>query len=370
MRAAILGTLLLAVALPAAAEDRSARFVQLMSYMPDAVIANRSPQVPEFVDYEAAADVIAAMLASGTGEVTAEARRSLSGPLAKAPQGQDWTPKVGFARSDLRAGVATDDPESRGRVLLLTPEVMPRIGPALLANGYALTDEKGFPVYWRGADDLSEDRARRSKDDPFTYPLPISSRIALDGEVLLQSPTWPMLQAMFATSETSPTLSALGQVLDLPDWGDHGLIHATVFSDPSVFAPAFKVSTDLAPIDAPEGGVPYWSNLMLADLGDGTSDLTLIVLLYAAKADAEAAAKAMDAGLGGLVLPSFGDVTLESKIGKGHAMVTGDGPYAAVYAVKTKIDIQTPTMVRNRGYHVLMTAVFSRELPLLGPLMP
>ena len=132
-----LETFLWAVAVPAAAEDRSARFIQMMSHLPDAVISNRSPQTPEFVDYEAAANVIAAMLATGTFEVAAEARRSLFGPLAKAPEGQDWTPKVGFARSDLRAGVLTDDPENRGTALLLTTDVMPRIGPALLANGYA-----------------------------------------------------------------------------------------------------------------------------------------------------------------------------------------------------------------------------------------
>ena len=68
-----------------------------------------------------------------------------------------------------------------------------------------------------------EYREVRSKDRPLAaYPLPVSSRIALDGEVLLQSPTWPMLEAMLATSETSLTLTAFGQVLDLPDWGNAG----------------------------------------------------------------------------------------------------------------------------------------------------
>lgn len=358
------------IAFPAVAEDRSARFVQMMSYLPDAAISNRSPLVPEFVDYEAAASVITDMLAAGTAEVVPEARRSMGGPLAKAPQGQDWTPRVGFGRNDLRAGVLVDDPESRARVLLLPPEVMPRIVPVLLANGYAVTDDRGFPAYWRGDDDLREYRELRSKDDPFTYPLPVSSRIALDGDVLMQSSTWPMLEAMFATSETSQALTAFGQVLDLPDWGDRKLIHASVFSDPSVFAPRLNFSKDLAPMDASVGGVPYWSNVMLADLGGGTSDLTLVVLLYPAQADAEAAAKAMEGGMGGLVLPSFGNVTVEAEIGKGRAMVTGNGPYAAVYAVETKADIRSPTSVRNQGFHVLMTAAFSGELSLLGPTMP
>jgi len=374
MRTSALATLILvttaALAVPAWAEERSDRFLRLMTYLPDTVIANRSSQLPEFVDYEAASGVVAAMVAGGEKELSAEARRSLSGPLSKAPEGQDWTPKVGFARSDLGAAAGTDDPEKRGMVLLLSSEALPRVGPALLANGYAQSAERGFPAYWRGVDDLGFDPALRSPDDPFTFPLPVSSRMALDGDLLLQSPTWPMLEAMVATSETSPSLLALAHVLDLPDWGDRKLIQATVFSDPSAFAPAFTIASDLTLTDAPNGGVPYWSNLMLADLGGATSDVTLIVLLYAARSDAEAAAKAMDAGLGGLVLPSFGDATLESRIGIGRAMVSGEGPYAAVYAVESPPDVRSPTLVRNRGYHTLLTAAISRELSLLGPSIP
>ncbi len=299
LRLALIGLCLPA---PLAAEDRSARFLQLMTYLPDIMIANRAPQTPEFVDYEAANAVITALVAAGAGEVLPEARRSLSGPLADAPQGQDWTPKVGFSRADLRAGVLSDDAEARARVLLLRPEVIAQIGPALLANGYAFEEGKGFPAFWRSTDDLSFDPALRSKDDPFTYPLPQSSRIALDGEILMQSPSWPLLEAMFATADTSPALTAFGRVLDLSGWGDRRLIHATVFSDPMVFAPGVLTGKDLTPVDAPAGSVPYWSNLMLADLGGAEGDLTLVVLLYSARGDAEAAAAAMEAGLGSVVL--------------------------------------------------------------------
>ena len=146
-----------------------------------------------------------------TGDVAPEARRSLSGPLAKAPQGQDWTPKVGFARSDLRAGVLIDDPENRALVLHLSPDVIPGIGPTLLANGYAMTAEKGFPAYWRGLDDLSFDPALRSKDDPFTYPLPISSRIALDGAEGLTP--FELLQRYFMSKNTPEERA--GELADL-----------------------------------------------------------------------------------------------------------------------------------------------------------
>jgi hypothetical protein len=355
---------------PAVAEDRSARFLQLMTYLPDAVIANRSSQTPEFVDFEAANAVIAGLVASGTGEVLPDARRSLSGPLSDAPQGQDWTPKVGFSRADLRAGVLTNGPENRARVMLLSANVIAQVEPTLLANGYTLDEGKGFPAFWRIEEDLDFDRALRDAADPFTYPLPVSSRIALDGEILLQSPTWPMLEAMFATADTSPTLQALGGVLDLPDWGDRRVIHAMVFSDPMVFAPGIRLGEGLTPVDASPGGVPYWSNLMLADLSGADGDLTLVVLLYITRSDAEAAAAAMEAGLGSLVLPSFDDKSIIELTGPGRTLVTGDGPYAAVYAVETATRISTPSIVTSRGYGVLMNAAFLRELPLLGVGMP
>jgi hypothetical protein len=283
---------------PSAAEDRSARFVQLMTQLPQAMIANRSGHTSQFVDFDAANAVIAALVAAGEGKVEPDARRSLSGPLSDAPQGQDWTPRVGFSQADRRAGVLTNDPENRAVVVLLRPEVVAQVGPVLLANGYLLDEAKGFPAFWRGKDDLSFDLAIRSKDDPFAYGVPRSSRIALDGEVLLQSPTWPLLEAMFATSETGPELSALGRVLDLPDWGDRQVIQATVFSDPMALAPRPRLGKEATFLDAPSNGVPYWSNLMLADLAGAGRDLTLVVLLYTARSDAEAAAAAMEAGLG------------------------------------------------------------------------
>lgn len=359
-RLTVMLCLLLGTLSPAAAEERSARFVQLMRYLPDGMIANRSAQTPEFVDYEAARAIIDALVATGGGEVLPDAQRTRSGPFADAPQHSDWTPKVGFSRTDLRAGVLSNDPEARARIVLLRPEVMAQVGPALLANGYAQEEGKGFPAFWRIRDDLGFDRALRDEADPFTYPLPVSSRIALDGEILMQSNTWPMLEAMFATSETDPTVSTFGRVLDLPDWGDRRLVHATIFSDPMIFAPGMRIGKDMTPALSPPGGVPYWSNLMLVDLASAESDLTLVVLLYISRSDAEAAAASMAAGLGSLVLPSFGDKSITELTGPGRTLVTGDGPFAAVYAVETATRISTPSIVGNRGYGVLMNAAFSR----------
>ena len=111
-------------------------------------------------------------------------------------------------------------------------------------------------------------------------------------------------------------------------------------------------------------------NLLLADLSDGQSDLTLVVLLYAAKSDAKAAAQALEAGWDTAALASAGGRTLGDLAGSGTARVAGEGPFLAIYAVETKPEITAPDMLRNRGYHVLMTATYRRELFLLGPAMP
>jgi hypothetical protein len=109
---------------------------------------------------------------------------------------------------------------------------------------------------------------------------------------------------------------------------------------------------------------------MLVDLAGAEGDLTLVVLLYISRSDAEAAAAAMEARLGSLVLPSFGDKSITELTGPGRTLVTGDGPFAAVYAVETATRISTPSIVGNRGYGVLMNAAFSRELSLLGAKLP
>lgn len=360
----------LALVQPLAAEDRSATFLTLMGQFPESVIANRSLATPRFVDHVAAAEVAAAAAQSVAG-LEAGAWRMVSGPLADAPPGEAWRPTVGFAREDVLAVADNGLRDGGAMVLLLAETVLPSVGPALTANGYALSEERGFPAFWRGEDDGRVDLSVRAADDPFAYSIPLSSRIALEGDLLLQASEWPVLEAAVGSAGPSPALQAMARVLDLPDWGARRLVQATIFSDPTMFSPGIVMGEDLVPTVGAPGAVPYWSNLMIADLSDGASDLSLVVLIYAAKSDAEKAAEVMGAGMAKLPMFSRGDgVTLGDLIGSGRALVAGDGPYAAIYAVETAPAAKGPTMVENRGYYVLTSAAMTIELPLLGPAMP
>jgi hypothetical protein len=366
----ILRLALIALLLPAplAAEEPSARFVMLMSHLPDSVMANGARAMPEFVDFDAGRDVVNAMVAAGISDVAPDTLRSFAGPLSEMPMGTDWTARVGFARGDVVAAAGTGSPEERGMVLQLSPGVMPHVGPALLTNGYAIRQSGGAPAYWRGVDDHGIDVAYRSPDDPFAFPLPLSTRVTLDGDLIFQSVSWPVLEAMVARKEASAVLNTFGAVIDAPDWGARQLLHATVFCDPMAFALPVRVIDAEKRLVAYPLGVPYWSNLMIADLSDGANDLSLIVLIYTARSDAEVAAATMQDALPTMAMNSYGgDKTLGDLIGRGRSTVIGDGPYAAVYAVETALKIISPRQIENHGYTVLMQAVITRDLRLLGP---
>lgn len=374
MRTAHIPALLLvtmqAVLGPAAAEEHGKPFLELMSSLPDSAFSNRADGTAEFVNYEAAARVADILATAQPGAVGGDARRIQGGPFANAPPGANWAGTVGFGPEDLRAAVLLRAPPDDRMALLLAPDAVAGVGPALLANGYAASEDKGFPAFWRGDKDLALDLAARNPDDPFAFDMPVSSRIAMRGDFLLQAASWPGLQSMVGNGEPGPVVTALAQAVNLPDWGSRELVQAMVFSDPMLFAPGIKLDKDLMPTQAPPGTLPYWSNLLLADLSDGQGDLTLVVLLYVAKSDAEAAAQVLEAGWDTAVLASAGGRTLGELAGTGTARVVGDGPFLAIYAVETEPEIKAPDMLRNRGYHVLMTAAYRRELSLLGPVWP
>jgi hypothetical protein len=358
------------LALPAASEERGQRFVDLMGNLPQELWANRSRSTPEFFDFEAAAKVVDRLRTTHPDKVKAGARRILTDLFPNASSDADWSLTVGFARGDLHAAVAVQEEGDRRTVLLLAPDVMAGVAPTLLANGYAQSDDRGFPAFWRTDGDNKIDMKLRNRDDPFAFPVPLSSRIALSGDLLLHSRNWPGLEALVADKAQSPVLGALASALDMPDWGERQVVQAILFSDPMEFAQGIRLGDGLNADAPPPGEVPYWSNLMLADLSDGASDLTLVVLLYTARSDAEAAAKAMQDGLPAAAPPSLKGKTLGEVIGAGRAMVAGEGPYLAIYATETEPDLEIVAFPRNRGYNVLLGAAFMRELYPLGPIAP
>lgn len=371
-----LGTMALALSLgaglagPGAAEDRSQRFVEMMGRLPQTLVESRSPVMPEFLDFEVAARVVAAAAAARPGDLRDDDRRLIGGPFSDLPEASDWSGTVGFTAKDLRAAAFVQEPPDTRLALLLATEAAARVPAALAANGYTASEDRGFPAFWRGGADFAMDLGARNPDDPFGFPLPKSSRIVLDGDILLHSASWPGLESMVTATGAGPTVLALGQALDLPDWGDRGVVQAILFTDPAAFAPGFRLGEGLTPEATPPGAVPAWNALMLADLSDGISDLTLVVMAYATQTDAQAAAQALEANWATTALPSFGDMTLAETVGTGATVVTGDGPFLAIYAVETEPEIRSPGMLLNRGYHVLLTAAVMRELTILAPIQP
>ncbi|MFN4201958.1 MAG: hypothetical protein ACK4GM_02755 [Tabrizicola sp.] len=368
MRPILAPALSLLLATQALAENRSARLVAMMSHLPEAALAGPSAMMPEFYDFEAAARV--ALATAGTAGIEADAARILGGPFAQAPAGANWTGTVGFGPGDLRAAAVLRQAPDDRMALLLSPAAIGRVAPALLANGYATSADRGFAAFWRGRQDLAIDLGARNPDDPFAVPLPRSSRIALAGEVLLQAASWPGLESMVGRGADSAAMAALAPALDLPDWGARQLVQAVLFTDPTLFAPGFVIGDGLTPAPAPPGAMPWWNAMLLADLGDGTGDLTLLVLSFATQAEAEAAAQAMEAGLGASVLQGFRGKTLAEAAAPGTARVAGNGPYLAIYAMQTPPEVLSPDLLRNRGFHVLLTAALSQDMPFLGPARP
>jgi hypothetical protein len=360
-------SVLLGFALPAASQERGQRFLDLMSNLLPELWTNRSQAIPEFFDFEVAAGVVESLAGAHPGKVDPGAKRILGGPFVMTSLDPDWGQTVGFTQGDLRAAVTVQVKQEILSVLLLNTEVMNKVGPALLANGYTQSGDRGFPAFWRLADDFAFDMELRNSDDPFAADVPISSRIALEGDVLLHAHGWPGLESLVADHDQSPVLDSFASALNMPDWGERQLVQAIVFSDPVSFSPGFRIADGLTPVETPSGAVPYWSNMMLADLSDGASDLTLLVLLYAAKSDAESAAGALEAGFQAAALPSYDNKTLGEVVGAGTATVLGEGPYLAIYAVQTEPDIRSETFLSNRGYRILSRAASMRELYLLGP---
>ena len=373
----------LALALPATAqaETRSDRFVDLMGRLPESVFANRSSTLPAFADLEAARIVLTRL--SDTGQVTLSDSglffRVGPAPFRDIYPDADWTSTLGFSKEDLQAAAITNDSGTPATVLLLAPGVTTTLGPVLLANGYADDDTHGFPAWWRVAEDGAMDLSSRNGYDPFASSVPYSSRMAVSGDILFQSQTWPVLQAMMAQTGPNAVLTTMGEILDAPDWTDHLLVRATVFSNPLMFVPGLPTTLmlqDTMPtvesvaqeMEAmkPARTVPYWSNLLLADLSNGASDLTLLVLIYPAESDAVLAADILNEDLGGTV-PLGSKETFEQRVGPGRVKVMGSGPYATVYAVETAPKIFDRALADNKGYDRIGGWLMQSGLPIFGP---
>ncbi|MEZ5797184.1 MAG: hypothetical protein R3D63_06735 [Paracoccaceae bacterium] len=201
-------------------------------------------------------------------------RLVLSSPYGYAA-GADWLPRLGYARADLLA-LATADAGDRSIALhLLATDKTAAIGPALLASGYAAAPEG----YWtRGADD-SISLAARDPQDPFGRGIGKASRIAVAGDLVLQSSGTDTLLRMRAGTDTGhPYLAALLAAMDTAAPADLAVLNAMTLPDARLLS--------AGPAARP---VP-WRLGVLADLAAGDRTATVLALAFDSRGAADQAA--------------------------------------------------------------------------------
>ena len=249
-----------------------------------------------------------------------------------------------------------------------------------LANGYAQSDQMGYPALFRGEDDAMFDPAQRSMADPFGARMGMSSRIGVQGDVLLQSRTWPVLTDMMLPSGAmladNPEISALLDALDAAPAELGGLVQVRFLTDPlsstnpllgvDVKAPLDDEATMPTPL---QSDLPFWSMGLIADLATADTETAVIGLVYPTQAIADDAAVVVQNAWKNQISPAS-EQTLAQIIGTDAAVtVAGTGPFVM------RLTVTVPTearggWIRNRPWSVLVQAYMQRELLLLAAAMP
>lgn len=379
----------LALCLPAAAraQDRSGVLMDLLSHVPTEAIESEPGDWSQliFADLATAAQ---AMEPAPPG-IDAEGLAGL-GPYARvfgtvelgraAGFGMEgaWEPLIGFHPLDVQAAVGfrVSEPVDIALLIRLQPAVLERVGPALQANGYAEETRDGLTAWARGEDNRI-DRAFHDMANPFGGDMGRSSRVAMDGDLLVQTAGWRLLGHVLGPEvpKSHPDLPAFAAAFDGPDWGEAQLLQAAVLPH----------QLDLA---TGRGGMPPWRVGMLADLGTGAEAVALALFSYHSRAEAEAAAKHIaktwdepvaatdmevflsqpDAPMHPTTLeappalPSFAERTGAAAI----TGVAGEGPFVAWAALRRAPEAEG-SRIRNPAFVALWTGVLDRNLTIFGP---
>jgi hypothetical protein len=379
----------LALSAPTAAlaEGRSAVLLGLLSRVPTDAIESEPGDWSQliFADMTEAAQVLdpapAGIDAEGLARIGPFARVFAPAELSQsAVPGMDgsWEPLIGFGALDVEAAVGFQVSRPFDNVVLirLDSEVTDQVGPALLANGYREETREGVTAWTRG-EDYEIDRAFYNMANPFGGDMGRSSRVALQGDLLVQTAGWPLLLDVLGTEipKGHPDLSAFAAALDSPDWGEAQLLQAAVLPH------QFDLATG-------RGGMPPWRVGMLADLGTGSEAVALALFSYGSRAKAEAAAehiaKVWDQPVAATnmevfltqmgepmdleafetppALPSFRERTgAEAVTG-----VAGEGPFVAWVALHT-VPAAEGNRIRNPAFMALWIGVLDRNLTIFGP---
>jgi hypothetical protein len=289
-----------------------------------------------------------------------------------------WPDLLGFGPGQIVSMLTVTGLPQSAVLLQLTPGVTDLVGPALIANSYMQTDQMGFPAYARGEQDLAFDIAARNSADPFGGGLGMSSRIAIQGDILLQSRDWPMLTEMTAADTPkladNPEIAAILNALDGVPEDLGGLVRARLMTDPLVIGawnPLAELQLDAAPSaqEPPKSRLPFWSMGLLADLATADTETVVIALVYATQSDAVTAAASLQSAwrfqLSAAAGRSFADMT-----GAGATTsVSGNGPFVT-FLTATVATEAYGGMVSNRPFSALIQAYYQRDLSILAPNLP
>ncbi|MFC2106270.1 hypothetical protein ACFLS5_01110 [Candidatus Bipolaricaulota bacterium] len=291
--------------LSAQADPPVSQLHAMLSYVPAvAAMIESGWAAVRFVDYEALfeSEGLTLLRALGTADLLMNAvplgpilGRIVAGPEAltylfvSAGQMADV---VGFEwLLDVDRSLEFGDPPDMG--LLLGGDFdAARIGATLESRGFSLADIQGVTV-WHRFDDLSISLAERDVADPFGGYLGAAARIALLPDTIGNTRTWPLIEAIISTAQSTqtsladdPVYRALAEAVSA---SDSLLIQALFFSGTALRPDGVRTQTDQEPTED-LGLLPQYLGAVLADHQEGDDQVHLIALVCADDEEALTAA--------------------------------------------------------------------------------
>jgi hypothetical protein len=372
------------------AEARSEVLMDLLSRVPTEALESEPADWSQliFADLVAAAGVLdpppAGIDLEGLAKFGAYARvfgpEGLGQSVSHGMEGA-WEPLIGFSPLQVEAalGFRVGDPYDYAQVVRLNEAATSRVGPALLANGFVEDAREGATAWARGAEDYEFDRAHYDMANPFGGDMGRSSRVALNGTLLVETAGWTLLGEVLGTEvpKGHPDLAAVAAALDSPNWGEAQLLQLAVLPH------QLSLSTG-------RGGMPAWRLGMLADLGTGTETVALALFSYSSRSEAKAAAAHIatvwDAPVASTSMEVFhsqiGEPSIDLEAFSAPSLqpsfqertganavvgVAGEGPFVAWVALRG-VPVADGHRIRNPAFMALWIGVLDRNLAIFGPL--
>lgn len=290
----------------------------------------------------------------------------------------EWETLVGFSPLDVEAALGFRAGSDSPILVQLDPTAAGHVGPALLANGYAEQSQDGVTAWIRGADDFHTDRAHFNMGNPFGRDMGQSSRVTLEGALLVETAGWELLTDILGSEgpKGHPDLAVIAEALDSPEWSGARLLQAAVLPH------QFDLATG-------RGGMPLWRIGMLADLGTATETVALALFSYSSRSEAEAAAQhiartwdepisatnrevfrtqsGQSLDLEAFEAPPLRPALQERTGTEATTSIAGDGPFVAWVALRGMPE-GDGRRVRNTAFEALWIEVIQRDLTLFGPM--